>query len=994
MAVVNASVRSTRELTAANLPLVGGLRELGGEFANAAKQVLLYGTAYKALAFATALPGQLLDATKKFQQYSNAMGVATQGTGNFAKEMFFVDTIQKQFGLNLETTRAGFTRLYASMAPANFDSGSIEKLFTGISAATAALQLTPDAAERVTYAFGQIASKGQVMSEEVKGQLGDVLPGALSIFAKAAGVSVQEFNKNMEDGMYKGEKFRQLMSSVSDELITRFGTGAQIAGKSLQGLLNTMGGNFTRVLESFAPLANSAAESILLPISNAMNQFGKAAQVAMGEAALVKRQLDQAKESGASSQSIAALETRLQALNEAAADPAIAKQAQQIKAFIAELSKLGNILTGVATTIGGILSPILTVLGTNLSTVASIVTSVALGLGAMRLTATLATAALTVMNVMMRAASGQAIGVTALSGAFKGLGVSITASQIATIGFTAAMRTLLASSVIGLLVVGVGMLASAMLSMGDKASAAAEKTKAAMSGIADAARSGNVALNAMQAKTAQVNIENAALAKKEIEKMSFGRFGKAMLNDEQIGKINLLTGLEIKSGEMQNKKDLLKTIQDQINAYQGLKKAAVELAPFAKSQEKRLGQNQPNLPAANAAELASDKTKKTSLESYNSLQDTLAKNFTQAELDRQEALYQDKVNRINSEFDLRDARANSFQKEAIKFERQMSDIDLKRQKALLDASKEVLAAQGSVAGGALPGGMSATGATGLLQGSTGISGGAHFVVRRQDGSYLSQSQARALFDSSVAKQLTMTSPYGPRTAPVPGASTYHRGVDLAGPANTPLNLAAGYTMTGAGEKGGLGYAASVRGPQGEMYDVGHLQRPAAGGRAPGKVLASEKRDAVAAQKTQLALAQQSLAAQIAEKQAVREAAIAWAEYSNAIAPVEEQKLQNRLLVEKNSLVKSGLPDDVIDKQMKQFETTQKTALAEDVVNKMLAQKKITAKEAADKIAELRTNMNAYNNSLEDNLALQRQQQFDASIKSLDKQMQLAGIIDP
>lgn len=109
--------------------------------------------------------------------------------------MFFVDTIQKQFGLNLETTRAGFTRLYASMAPANFDSGSIEKLFTGISAATAALQLTPDAAERVTYAFGQIASKGQVMSEEVKGQLGDVLPGALSIFAKAAGVSVQEFNK-------------------------------------------------------------------------------------------------------------------------------------------------------------------------------------------------------------------------------------------------------------------------------------------------------------------------------------------------------------------------------------------------------------------------------------------------------------------------------------------------------------------------------------------------------------------------------------------------------------------------------------------------------------------------------------------------------------------------------------------------------------------------------------------------------------------------------
>ena len=996
MAVVNASVRSTKELTAANLPLIGGLRELGGEFGMAAKQVLLYGTAYRALAFVTALPGQLLDATKKFQQYTNAMGVATQGTGNFAKETFFVDTIQKQFGLNLETTRTGFTRLYASMAPANFDSGSIEKLFTGISAATAALQLTPDAAERVTYAFGQIASKGQVMSEEVKGQLGDVLPGALSIFAKAAGVSVQEFNKNMEDGMYKGEKFRQLMSSVSDELITRFGTGAQIAGKSLQGLLNTMGGNFTRVLESFAPLANSAAESILLPISNAMNQFGKAAQVAMGEATLVKRQLDQAKESGASSQSIAALETRLQALNEAAADPAIAKQAQQIKAFIAELSKLGNILTGVATTIGGILSPILSVLGTNLSTVASIVTSVALGLGAMRLTATLATTALTVMNVMMRAASGQAVGVTALSGAFRGLGVSITASEIATIGFTAAMRTLLASSVIGLLVVGVGMLASAMMNMGNKASEAAEKTKAAVSSMADAARSGQVTLLKTQVLQAEVDVQNLKSAQKIINGLQTikGRgsnSGIAKLTSDQLSELNNLTGGAVTSGPLQNVKDLTNIVQGKIKESNKLITSGQARIPFAEKQAQKLGLNQPNLPPANPKD---DKNKIKGLESYESLKDALAKNFTQAEIDRQDALHQDAVDRINAEFNLKEARANSFQKEAMKFERQMSDIDLRRQKALLDAAKEVFKAQGSVAGGALPGGISTTGATGLLQGSTGIASGAHFDVRRQDGTYISPAQARAVLDQSVARQLTTTSTYGPRTAPVAGASTYHRGVDLAGPANTPLNLAPGYTMTGAGEKSGLGFTASVRGPQGEMYDIGHLQRPTTGGRAPGKVLASEKRDALAAQTTQLALAQQSLVAQLAENQAVREAAIAWAEYTTAIAPVEEQKLQNSLLTKKNELVKNGLPDDVIEKQMKQFEAEQKTALAIGVVNKMLARKQITLKDAADRTAELNSNLIAYNNSLDENLNIQRQQQFNTSINSLNDQLQLAGIIDP
>jgi tape measure domain-containing protein len=988
MAVVNASVRSTRELTAANLPLVGGLRELGGEFANAAKQVLLYGTAYKALAFATALPGQLLDATKKFQQYSNAMGVATQGTGNFAKEMFFVDTIQKQFGLNLETTRAGFTRLYASMAPANFDSGSIEKLFTGISAATAALQLTPDAAERVTYAFGQIASKGQVMSEEVKGQLGDVLPGALSIFAKAAGVSVQEFNKNMEDGMYKGEKFRQLMSSVSDELITRFGTGAQIAGKSLQGLLNTMGGNFTRVLESFAPLANSAAESILLPISNAMNQFGKAAQVAMGEAALVKRQLDQAKENGASSQSIAALETRLQALNEAAADPAIAKQAGQIKSFIAELSKLGNILTGVATTIGGILSPILSILGTNLSTVASIVTSVALGLGAMRLTATLATAALTVMNVMMRAASGQAIGVTALSGAFRGLGVSITASEIATIGFTAAMKTLLASSVIGLLVVGVGMLASAMMNMGDKASAAAEKTKAAMEGIADAARTGNVALNAMQAKTAQVNIENATLAKKEIEKMSFGRFGKAMLNDTQIGKINLLTGLEIKPGEIQDKKDLLKTIQSQINGYQGLKKAAVELAPFTKSQEKRLGQNQPNLPAANAAELASGKTKKTSLESYYSLEDSLAKARTEADIDRITAEFEHRKNMINTYYDLQDARANSFQKETLKFQREMFNIEAERQKTVLEATNAVRKASGSVAGGVSGGGIS--------QYLTGDKSSANYDAKHGGSNYhdhfafSTREAALAAYEALKMAGVTVTELTG-------------RGAGVTGPHSGPGSL----------HHSGLAFDVP-----GSQWAVGQEQAGSArvrsivmgqGGAGPvRKVGGNEKRDIQAELQTQIELQKKSTASKNADEIAIRKQQIAMENYLAAMMPMAEQQVQNQLLERRIALQAAGTPDIVIDREMQLYEAELQNATAigihTDKIKELSKQKdknNVITADAARQIAleqeaidKLIARYPVYKALLQQSGNLQAQSGFAKDIGSLRNQIQLAGIIDP
>jgi hypothetical protein len=319
------------------------------------------------------------------------------------------------------------------------------------------------------------------------------------------------------------------------------------------------------VLESFAPLANSAAESILLPISNAMNQFGKAAQVAMGEAALVKRQLDQAKESGASSQSIAALETRLQALNEAAADPAIAQQAKQITAFVNQLSELGNIATNVARTIGGILSPIVTVLGTNLSSVAVFLASVALALGAIRTITTAAVIAMTAMNVVMNATAAQEARIAGLATVFRFLGINITGAEIATIGFTRAMRVLGVSTIIGGIVVALGMMAESLLKMGDNAAASAEKTKAAMSQILDAARSGNTALLSMQSTTAKISIENTKQALKELDKINFGRFGKTLLTEDEANKLKTFGGLkDVSTSIVQNKADLKKQLQDSI----------------------------------------------------------------------------------------------------------------------------------------------------------------------------------------------------------------------------------------------------------------------------------------------------------------------------------------------------------------------------------------------------------------------------------------------
>jgi tape measure domain-containing protein len=1016
--VLDVATASTQNFRASQIPLIGGIKSLAGEFGEATKQVLLYGTAYKGLAFLTSLPGQVLNAAKSQQQFNNGLKVATQETGTFAKELLYVDNVQRAFGLNLETTRTGFTRLYASMSPTGFDSGSIEKLFTGISAATAALQLTPDKAERVIYAFGQMASKGQIMSEELKGQLGDVLPGALAIFSKAAGMSVKEFSKAMEDGEFTGNRFREVFAKVSDELMNRFGTGAQVAGRSLQGLINTVGGDFQRTLESFAPLANAAAQATLGPLTGMLREVSMAAQIAMGEQDRVRKQLEaaqtdvstlkaggaDAKEIKAAEQNVAALAAKYEVLNEAARDPAIAQQVKNIEAFVAEVQKAATFTINFAGVIGSVLSPLFAILGGNLTSVIGNLAALALGFNAAKLAALLFMGVMNAMRAIEGISRSGAVSVTLLTAAYRALGVQITAAQVATLGatgattgFSLAIKGLLISTGIGAVIVLLGSLAAAFLSVGNSAKAAADKAKRSIDSMADAARTGNVAMIEMELAINKADRQDLESLIKNVEDLKGTKGARGVelvaLTPEMKREAKRL-GIEV-AGEVSRGSVL--------GSLKGLRAPLAKVVnegskdlEDARKRAESLGMNKPT-PGVTPPETPGDGTgkppKEQSLESYYSLQDQLAKNFTQAEINRLQAMHDQRMALQNEFFNQQEARANSFQKESIKFQRELASIENERKTALLKASLEVMRAQGSVAGGAAPMGAATAGKTGLFQGSTGVSSGAHFDVRRQDGAYISPEQARALFDPSVRKQLAMTSAYGPRRAPVPGASTFHRGVDLTGPANTPLNLAAGYAMTGAGEKGGLGYAASVRGPQGEMYDVGHLQRPKAGAVAPRKVAGSEKRDLVAAQQVQIANSQQITTGLNAEELAYEKTKTAIANYVASIFSPEEQTLQNSLLAKRGELIRAGMDDDAIELEMKRYEIQQKVNIGLVDAKKALDEKKIGQKQYNDLVAQLNNLLPTSNKLLGEQNALLKDNAYGKRIEDLKEQIRLLLIIN-
>jgi tape measure domain-containing protein len=260
-----------------NLPGVGTIRELGGEFAFAAKQVVLFGQAYKLLAFIQDFPAQVGAAVGQLQNFRNTLGSITPTTEEARASNELILDLMNRYNVPLQSARDGFTKLYASMAPAGFSGDEIRELFTGITKAAATFGMSADKVDRVNYAFAQMASKGQIMSEELKGQLGDVLPGAMALFAEAAGFegpkAIQDFSAALEDGAYKGEAMVALLKNVGIVMNQEFGPGAEGAARTFQGVINRMQNSMTLLYESFEPVAVGFLNNVVAPMTNGIKQL-------------------------------------------------------------------------------------------------------------------------------------------------------------------------------------------------------------------------------------------------------------------------------------------------------------------------------------------------------------------------------------------------------------------------------------------------------------------------------------------------------------------------------------------------------------------------------------------------------------------------------------------------------------------------------------------------------------------------------------------------
>ncbi|MEK9239806.1 tape measure protein [Escherichia coli] len=205
----------------------------------------------------------------------------------------FIQDLTQITGMDTTETQAQFASFGASAKNTMGLEGS-EELFKNLTGYARLMGRSDEQIQRALTAVAQMASKGQVMSEELKGQLSEALPGATQAFAKALGLTEKQLFDKMKNGDVKASdalpKFAKELGSqidsrggwkaIQDSTQTMLGNlkntwnnsltdifrgsenGLQDFTRSLTTLLNSLGGSGKSLGESLGSLMSDMSSGV------------------------------------------------------------------------------------------------------------------------------------------------------------------------------------------------------------------------------------------------------------------------------------------------------------------------------------------------------------------------------------------------------------------------------------------------------------------------------------------------------------------------------------------------------------------------------------------------------------------------------------------------------------------------------------------------------------------------------------------------------------
>lgn len=200
---------------AASARLSATTKTLSGEFAGLVAQL---GGVY--LAFQAG--GLFVTANAQAESLSRTMTLLTGSSEQAAAEMAYVREAANRLGIEVGDASKSYVQLMAATKGTALEGAGARDVFEAVSGAMASLGKSSAETNDALRAVNQMASKGTVQMEELKGQLGEALPGAMKAAANGAGLTVAELTKMVETG---GVLAEDLLPALAKGLTDMYGVG-------------------------------------------------------------------------------------------------------------------------------------------------------------------------------------------------------------------------------------------------------------------------------------------------------------------------------------------------------------------------------------------------------------------------------------------------------------------------------------------------------------------------------------------------------------------------------------------------------------------------------------------------------------------------------------------------------------------------------------------------------------------------------------------------
>tara|TARA_Y100001973_G_C5204996_1_gene340818 strand:- start:144 stop:2345 length:2202 start_codon:yes stop_codon:yes gene_type:complete len=146
-----------------------------------------------------------------------ALAGVTKDSRKYNQALTIIRSVSDELNVPILEATKQFTQLSASVLGSGGTLKDAEIVFRGVSEAVKATGGDSEDLTSAIRAMSQIFGKGKVSAEELQGQLGERLPGAVVKFAKANNMAMTQLQKDLRDGVVGLDKIIKFSEKLSED---------------------------------------------------------------------------------------------------------------------------------------------------------------------------------------------------------------------------------------------------------------------------------------------------------------------------------------------------------------------------------------------------------------------------------------------------------------------------------------------------------------------------------------------------------------------------------------------------------------------------------------------------------------------------------------------------------------------------------------------------------------------------------------------------------